>query len=70
MNTHRHDSVNPLINPVAAGDYILAESGTHFIVRQNMVGDYWLDYAAGGHLTHPVSGQVEICRQIANLVNL
>ena len=70
ISVHRHDRVNPLVNPVRAGDHVIAESGQRFIVRQNLRGDFWLDYAAGGHLTQPVSGQVGICMQIAELENL
>lgn len=69
-STHKHDRVNPLVNPVSPGDHVLAQSGTRFVVRQNMRGEFWLDYAAGGHLTQPVGGQVGICRQIADLAFL
>jgi hypothetical protein len=70
MKTHRHDSVNPLVNPVQADDRVISESGERYIVRQNMRGDYWLQHASGANLTQPVSGQVAICRQIADLVNV
>lgn len=71
MNVHHHSKVNPLVNPVTPGDHIIAESGERYIVRDNMCGEYWLQHIqSGAHLTHPVSGQVAICAQIADLANI
>lgn len=70
MNTHHHSKVNPLVNPVTCGDCVIAESGERYFVRQNMAGHYWLQHASGHNLTHPVSGQIDICRQIADLANI
>ena len=70
MATHHHSKVNPLVNPVMPGDYVIAESGERYIVRDNMRGEYWLQHVSGFHLTHPVSGQVALCAQIADLANI
>ena len=70
MATHKHSSVNPLINPVTDGDIIIAESGERYIVRQTMSGDYWLRHVDGHDITHPVSGQINICAVIDGLANL
>lgn len=71
MNTIHHSRVNPLVNPVAPGDLVIAESGERYIVRDNMRGEYWLEHAASGFkLTHPVSGQIAICTKIAELANI
>lgn len=70
MPTIHHSKVNPLVNPVSPGDYIIAESGERYIVRDNMRGEYWLQHASGADLTWPVSGQIAICRQIADLANI
>ena len=71
ITTHHHARVNPLVNPVAPEDIVIAESGERYTVKQNMRGEYWLQHSASKHnLTHPVSGQVGICRQIFDLVNI
>lgn len=71
MAFHHHSKVNPLVNPVQAGDIITAESGESYEVRQNISGEYWLTHVRSGqHLTHPVPGQIAICRAIADLVNI
>ena len=71
MQIHHHSNVNPLVNPVAPGDYVIAESGERYIVRDNMRGEYWLEHISSGFkLTYPVSGQIGICTQIAELANI
>ena len=71
MSIHSHASVNALRNPAMAGDLIIAESGERYLVCQTMRGEYWLKHAKSGQdLTHPVSGQIELVRQIADLANL
>lgn len=70
MATHHHSKVNPLVNPVKPGDHVIAESGERYIVRDNMRGEYWLQHVSGFNLTRPVSGQVAICAQIADLANI
>jgi hypothetical protein len=71
MGTHRHDAVNPLVNPVTAGDNIISESGEKYIVMQNMSGEYWLRHIKDNFdLTRPVDGQIGICRQIHDLANV
>lgn len=71
MQIVHHSKVNPLVNPVSPGDMVIAESGERYIVRDNMRGEYWLQHAKSGfNLTHLVSGQIEICRQIADLANI
>jgi hypothetical protein len=71
MNTHHHSKVNPLVNPVIAGDHVIAESGEKYIVMQTMSGHYWLRHIRDQFdLTHPVDGQVAICRQIYDLANI
>ena len=49
---------------------VIAESGERYKVMQNMVGHYWLQHTSGHNLTHPVDGQIGICRQIADLINI
>lgn len=70
MNIHRFDAINPLTNPALPGDHIIASSGERYIVRDNMRGEYWLQHSSGFHLTHPVSGQIELCRQIDQLAHI
>jgi hypothetical protein len=71
MNTHHHSVVNALTNPVTMDDIILSETGERYIVKQSLKGDYWLQHAASGiDLTYPVSGQINIVSQIADLVNI
>ena len=71
MSTHQYNAVNPLINPVFADDLIIAASGERYIVRQTMTGHFWLQHALSGfNLTHPVDGQIGICRQIDDLANI
>lgn len=70
MQVIHHSRVNPLVNPVAPGDHVIAESGEKYIVRDNMRGEYWLQHVSGFNLTHPVAGQIAICRQIADLANI
>lgn len=71
MKIVHHSKVNPLVNPVAPGDLVIAESGERYIVRDTMMGHYWLQHAASGfNLTHPVSGQIALCRQIAQLADI
>lgn len=68
MSIHHHSKVNALCNPVTAGDLVIAESGEKYEVKQNMRGEYWLRHVLSGHdLTHPVSGQIGIVRQIDQL---
>lgn len=71
MNTHHHSKVNALINPVFSDDIVIAESGEKFQVKQNMRGEFWLKHMASGFdLTRPVSGQIAIVSQIADLINI
>jgi hypothetical protein len=71
MGIHHHSKVNALINPVTSNDVVLAESGEKYLVCQNIAGHYWLKHLASGNdLTHPISGQIGIVRQIADLVNI
>lgn len=71
MGIHHHSKVNPLINPVAPGDIVIAESGERYQVMDNMRGEYWLRHIKDNfHLTRPVAGQIGICRQIADLANI
>ena len=70
MGIHRYDAVNPLVNPVSMDDVIISESGTRFVVKQNMVGEFWLQHETGHDITRPVSGQIGICSQIDQLVNI
>ena len=71
MSIHHHAKVNALCNPVTMDDIIIAESGERYIVKQTMSGDYWLRHAKSGiDLTHPVSGQIGLVRQINDLVNI
>ncbi len=70
MQTLRFDQVNPLVRPALPGDCIIAASGERYFVRDNMRGEYWLQHASGFNLTHPVSGQVELCRQINQLADI
>jgi len=71
MNVHHHSKVNALVNPVASGDHVIAESGERYIVMQTMAGQYWLRHIRDNFdLTHPVDGQVGICRQIHDLANI
>ena len=70
MAIHKHSAVNALCNPVTCGDMIIAESGEKYIVKQAMNGDYWLQHTSGFNLTHPVSGQIGIIRQIDELANI
>ena len=71
MNIHHHSKVNPLINPVAANDIVIAESGERYKVMQNISGEYWLRHIRDNFdLTYPVFGQIEICRQITDLQNI
>ena len=71
MNCHHHSKVNALVNPVSCGDMVIAESGERYLVKQTMCGDYWLQHAKTGiNLTNPVSGQIGIVRQIADLANI
>lgn len=66
-----HAKVCALTNPVTSGDIVIAESGERYLVKQTMCGDYWLQHAKSGHnLTNPVSGQIAIVRQIADLANI
>lgn len=69
-NAHHHSAVNALTNPVFDGDRIAAESGELYFVRQNMRGEFWLQHSSGHNLTHPVSGQIAIVRQIHDLANI
>ena len=65
MSIHHHSNVNALCNPVTADDIIIAESGERYIVKQTMTGEYWLRHIKSAiDLTHPVSGQIGIIRQI------
>ena len=70
MATHKYDHVNPLVNPVASGDRIISETGQVLIVRQGMTTGFWLEYANGDKLTHPVDGQVAICSVIQDMANI
>jgi hypothetical protein len=71
MQVVKHDRVNPLTNPVSPGDIVIAKSGERYIIRDNMKCEYWLEHAASGFkLTYPVSGQIALCRQIADLANI
>ena len=71
MSIHHHSKVNALTNPVTSGDIIIAESGERYIVKQTICGDYWLRHIKDNFdLTHPVSGQIGIIRQIVELANI
>lgn len=71
MGIHHHSVVNALTNPVTDGDIIIAESGERYQVKQALNGDYWLRHIKDNFdLTHPVSGQIGIVGQIAQLVNI
>lgn len=70
MKTVKYNRVNPLVNPVSMDDVVISESGERYIVRQNMRGEYWLSHTSGSDITRPVSGQIAICNQIDQLINL
>lgn len=71
MSIHHHSAVNPLVNPVTDGDIVIAESGEKYQVKQTIGGEYWLRHVLNNFdLTHPVSGQIGICRQIYDLANI
>lgn len=71
MRIIHHSKVNPLVNPVSMDDIIISESGERYQVKQNMCGEFWLRHIKDGFdLTKPVSGQIEICRKIFELINI
>lgn len=71
MSTHRYSAVNPLINPVSAGDCIISKKDELFYVNQGMGCDYWLENSNGQQITAVSDGQIAICAEIYDtLVNL
>lgn len=72
MTVHHHSKVNPLVNPVSAGDIVCAESGESYEVKQTMNGEYFLRHVQSSFdLCGPLpGGQVAICRKIAELANI
>jgi len=69
MNTHRHDAVNPLVNPVRDQDTIIAESGDIFRVFQKMDGFHLIRERDGLPMMQPEHSQIAVCSAIDNLAN-